>query len=34
MLPPESLPSAMGTAPAATTTAAPDDEPPGARFAS
>ena len=34
MLPPESLPSASGDAPAATTAAAPEDEPPGARVAS
>src|SRR5262245_7848781 len=34
MLPPESLPSASGDAPAATTTPAPDDEPPGARAGS
>ena len=34
MLPPESLPSARSDAPAATTAAAPEDEPPGARVAS
>ena len=33
MLPPASLPSASGDAPAATRAAAPEDEPPGARVA-
>jgi len=34
MLPPESLPRASGEAPAATSAAAPDDDPPGARSGS